>query len=145
MLGASLILPNAALADCSTNADCGSGQYCYGDGTCQASGYGGGGGGNYGGGGGGGGGALINPLQGGDLWSLLDGILRVVVRIGTIVVILMMVYVGFKFVTAKGEPGAITKARDMLLWTVVGALILLGAQAIATGIRLTTQALSVGG
>ncbi len=33
----------------------------------------------------------------------------------------------------------------MLLWTVVGALILLGSQAIAIGIKATVQALSVGG
>lgn len=56
----------------------------------------------------------------------------------------MMVYVGYLFVSARGEPGEITKARQALLWTVVGALILLGAQVIAYGIRETVQALSVG-
>lgn len=89
---------------------------------------------------------LINPLQGGgNLESFLNSILAVVIRIGTVVVILMMVYVGYLFVAARGEPGEITKARQALLWTVVGALILLGAQVIAIGIRATVQALSVGG
>lgn len=88
---------------------------------------------------------LINPLQGGgNLESFLNSILAVVIRIGTIVVILMMVYVGYLFVAARGEPGKITTARQALLWTVVGALILLGAQVIAIGIRETVQALSVG-
>lgn len=88
---------------------------------------------------------LINPLQGGgNLESFLNSILAVVIRIGTIIVILMMVYVGFLFVKARGEPGEITKARQALLWTVVGALILLGAQVIAYGIQATVQALSVG-
>jgi len=56
----------------------------------------------------------------------------------------MMVFVGFKFVTAQGEPGEISKARDMLLGTVVGALILLGARVIAAGIEATVKALSIG-
>lgn len=88
---------------------------------------------------------LINPLQGGgSLEGFLFNILAFVIRIGTIVVILMTVFVGYKFVAARGEPGKITEARSMLLWTVVGALILLGSQAIAIGIKATVQALSVG-
>src|SRR3989344_1240611 len=88
---------------------------------------------------------LINPLQGGgNLESFLNSILAVVIRIGTIIVILMMVYVGYLFVAARGEPGEITKAKQALLWTVVGALILLGAQVISYGIQATVQALSVG-
>ena len=63
-------------------------------------------------------------------------------QIGTIVIVLMLVYVGFLFVTARGEPGKITTARTALLWTVVGALVLLGAQAISLGIQSTVQALS---
>ncbi len=89
---------------------------------------------------------LINPLQGGgSLESFLLNILAFIIRIGTIIVILMMVFVGYKFVVAQGEPAKITEARAMLLWTVVGALILLGSQAIAIGIKATVQALSVGG
>lgn len=89
---------------------------------------------------------LINPLNAGtSLESFLNNILAFVIRIGTIIVILMLVFVGFKFVTARGEPAKITEARSALLWTVVGALILLGAQAIAIGITATVKALSVGG
>ena len=88
---------------------------------------------------------LINPLQGGgSLESFLLNILAFIIRIGTIIVILMTVFVGYKFVAARGEPGKIIEARSALLWTVVGALILLGSQAIAIGIRATVQALSVG-
>ena len=57
----------------------------------------------------------------------------------------MLIYVGYLFVVARGVPGEITKAKDALLWTVVGALILLGAQAISLGIQATVAALSTGG
>ena len=54
----------------------------------------------------------------------------------------MLVYVGFLFVTAQGNETKITAAKSGLLWTVVGALILLGAQAIALAIEATVKALS---
>jgi len=91
---------------------------------------------------------LLNPLGttgSNGLESFLNSILDFVIRIGTVVVVLMMVYVGFKFVTAQGDPGEITKAREMLLWTVVGALVLLGSKVLAAGIEATVKALSVGG
>jgi len=96
--------------------------------------------------------ALINPLGTGScsnngdcLSSFLTSILQFVVRIGAIVVVFMLVYVGFLFVTARGNEIKITAARTALLWTVVGALILLGAQAIAMAIQATVKALSPGG
>lgn len=84
---------------------------------------------------------LTNPLGSASLETFLLNILDFVIRIGSIVVILMVVFVGFKFVTAQGKPGEIEAAKGMLLWTVVGALILLGAKAIALGIKATVQAL----
>ncbi len=89
---------------------------------------------------------LVNPLRGGgDLMTFLQNILDFVIEIGTVVVVLMLVYVGYLFVAAQGNETKITEARNALLWTVVGALILLGSKAIAIGIEATAQALSVGG
>jgi hypothetical protein len=94
---------------------------------------------------------LVNPLgnstcsnNGTCLSSFLASILQFVVYIGSIIVILMLVYVGFLFVQARGKPEAIIKARTALLYTIIGALILLGAQAISMGIQSTVQALSNG-
>lgn len=88
---------------------------------------------------------LINPLgTGTTLTTLLTSVLGFVTTIGSIVVILMLVYIGFLFVTAQGEPGKLTEAKTALMWTVIGALILLGAQAIQLGITATVQALSTG-
>ena len=94
---------------------------------------------------------LINPLKGVDcsngngncLVAFLTNILKFVIQIGTIVVVLMVVFVGYKFVAARGNDAKLIEARQMLLWTVVGALILLGAQAIALTIQATVQAISV--
>ena len=88
--------------------------------------------------------SLVNPLGTTDVKSFLLSILGIVTDIiGPVVVILMLVYVGFLFVTAQGNSTKISAAREMLLWTVVGALILLGAKAIALGIQATVDALKV--
>ena len=88
---------------------------------------------------------LINPLKGGgNVESFLHNILELVIRIGAIAVTLMLVYVGYLFVVAQGEPGKISEARQMLLWTILGALILLGSKAISLGIEATVKALSTG-
>ena len=89
--------------------------------------------------------SLVNPLGAGtDLPKLIAQIMKFVVYLGGIVVIFMLVYVGFLFVVAQGKPGEIEKARKALMWTIVGALILLGAEAISLGIQATVSALSTG-
>lgn len=88
---------------------------------------------------------LINPLgEQATLEWLVTEILGLVIRIGAIIVIFMLVYVGFKFVVAQGREEKLRDARQALQWTVIGALILLGAQAIALGIAATIKALAVG-
>ncbi|MFA5744780.1 MAG: hypothetical protein WC887_01040 [Candidatus Paceibacterota bacterium] len=94
---------------------------------------------------------LINPLgncvdngSGNCLSALLTKILDFVIRIGAIVIVFMLIYIGYLFVMARGVPGEITKAKEALKWTVIGALILLGAQAISLGIQATVQAISTG-
>ena len=85
---------------------------------------------------------LVNPLGPGSttLESFLKSILDFVIRLGAIIVVIMLVYVGFKFVSARGDPGELSKAKDMLLWTVIGALVLLGSQVLADGIQATVKA-----
>ena len=92
---------------------------------------------------------LINPLKGVDcsagngncLMAFLNNILDFIINIGTVVIVLMVIFVGFKFVVAQGNDSKITEARNMLFWTLVGALVLLGAKAISLGILSTVQAL----
>jgi len=64
------------------------------------------------------------------------------VQVGTVIIVLMMVYVGFKFVLARGNPTELQNAKKMLLWTIIGALVILGAQAISMGIQSTVTAIS---
>ena len=94
-----------------------------------------------------GGTSLCNPLGGSgitDLPTFLQKILGIVIELGAIVVVFFIIYAGFKYVTAGGDEGKIAKAHQMLLWTVVGAAILLGAQVLATAISGTIKELGIG-
>ncbi|XKT75112.1 MAG: hypothetical protein ACJKSS_03045 [Patescibacteria group bacterium UBA2103] len=87
---------------------------------------------------------LQNPLKADSLEEFLTDILEFIVRLGTLVVIVMIVVVGFMFVNARGNPEAIKTARAALLWTLVGAVILIGAQIIAEAIKATVEAIGSG-
>ncbi|MBU6321751.1 MAG: hypothetical protein KGI78_04620 [Patescibacteria group bacterium] len=90
-------------------------------------------------------GSLYNPLgQGTTLWTLVNGILAFIIKVGAVVIVFMLVYVGFLFVTARGNPKSLEDAKKALLWTIVGAVILLGAQVISQGVCSTVQALFPG-
>jgi hypothetical protein len=88
-----------------------------------------------------GGGKLFNPLKATSLEGLLVDILAFIARLGFIVVVVMIIWVGFMFVKAQGNPSEIETAKKALLWTIVGGLILIGAQAIAMLVQATAASL----
>ncbi len=73
--------------------------------------------------------------------SLLTLILKIVTEIGSIVVVFFIIYAGFMFVTAQGNEEKLTKAKNSLMWTLIGAAILLGANAIALAVQGTVTSL----
>jgi hypothetical protein len=88
---------------------------------------------------------LQNPLKNiNSLEDLLDSVLAAIIQLGTIILTLALVYTGFLFVMARGNPEEISKARGVLLWTVIGGLILLGAQGIKSVIFETAHDLTNG-
>jgi type IV secretory pathway VirB2 component (pilin) len=87
---------------------------------------------------------IENPFIGKD--ASLTGILKavltnIVMPIAAVVVVLAIIYSGFKFVTANGNPGEIDKAKTGLLYVLIGALILLGAEGISKAIEGTLSSI----
>ncbi len=74
---------------------------------------------------------LDNPIDAKTINEFIKALLEGVLKIGIPIVALAIIYCGFLFVQARGKPEAITKARDALLYTLIGAAILLGSWAIA--------------
>lgn len=84
---------------------------------------------------------LDNPIKANTLAEFLEQILDVVILIGYLVAVFFIVLTGFKFVTAQGNDSEITNAKNMLLWTVVGTGILIGAHVISAAIKATVESL----
>lgn len=76
---------------------------------------------------------IENPLgPGSNLPAFIESLLGILVRAGIPLVVLALVYTGFRFVEARGNPTKIAEAKQLLLYTVIGTAILLGAWTITT-------------
>ena len=88
-------------------------------------------------------GKILNPL--GPNTNTIDQLIGIVLEkaiiIGIPIIALAVIYSGFLFVAARGNSERLTKAKDTLLYTLIGAAILLGSWAIAQMIQATVTAL----
>ena len=77
--------------------------------------------------------ALENPLgsKANSLTGLFIKLVNIVVNISYAVVAFFLILSGFKFVVAQGNPKEIESAKQTFWYTIVGGLIIVGAQTIA--------------
>ena len=73
-----------------------------------------------------------NPITFGTIPDLLITIINVFIVVATPIVIFFLIFAGFKYVMAKGNPEKITEASQSLLYGVIGGVIIFGAIAIMT-------------
>lgn len=85
---------------------------------------------------------IINPIGATSIQGLIKKILEGVIKIGIPIVALAIIYSGFLFVQARGNPGEIEKAKTSLIYTLIGTAILLGSWGIAQLISETVTSLS---
>lgn len=89
-------------------------------------------------------GKITDPLgeRFGSVPELIKTFLEGALTIGMPVVALAVIYCGFLFVFARGNPEKLTKAKDALLWILIGSAVLLGSWAIAKMINDTVLELT---
>jgi ABC-type amino acid transport system permease subunit len=78
-----------------------------------------------------------------NITGILNPLIDLIINIGGILVVFFIIFAGFKMVLAQGDPGKLTAAKQMLLWSVVGGMILLGSKVLAEVIRATVSQLNV--
>lgn len=88
---------------------------------------------------------LQNPLGVNSFQELVKKLLDAAIIIGIPIAVLFIVFAGFKFVLARGNPEALKIARRNLLWTIVGIAIFIGASLIAGVITSTLHQLGATG
>ena len=69
----------------------------------------------------------------------IKAIVNIVLVVGVPIVALAIIYTGFLFVAAQGNPESLKKAKSALVYTIVGGAILLGAFIIAEAISKTVD------
>lgn len=95
----------------------------------------------------GGGGQIItldNPFKkgGNSLYDFIKTVITdIILPLGGVIVVVMLIYSGFLFVTARGNTSQLTKARQNFLYVVIGTAVLLGSWVIATVIENTINQL----
>jgi len=78
-----------------------------------------------------------NPLKVDSVEKLIFSVVDIATTIGFYIAVFFIIYVGFKFVTARGDISKLKDARNAFLWTVVGTAVLLGARVISEVIQGT--------
>jgi hypothetical protein len=87
---------------------------------------------------------LTNPIKSDTLAGLLSDILSIIIQIGIPIIVIMVIFTGFTFVMARGNPSELGKARTALLGVLVGSAIVIGAYAISSAIKNTVCQLQSG-
>ena len=77
-------------------------------------------------------GTKLTDTQGATLPMLIGNIIQVVLSVLGIVFLILIIFAGFKWLTAQGDACVTQKATKMLTQAVIGLIIIIGAYAIAS-------------
>lgn len=92
-------------------------------------------------------GKIANPLGSSgpqDIPDFIKAVVKIVLVVGIPLLALAIIYAGFLFVKAQGNPEELTKAKNALLYAVIGGALLLGAFVIANAIQSTVTEIGKG-
>jgi len=79
--------------------------------------------------------AQIEPAPEVEPIGALETIIDIVFTVLIVLAVLFLIIAGFYFVTASGNPEQIGKARNMVIWAIVGVVVALLARGIVSFIR----------
>src|SRR3989344_2900787 len=86
-------------------------------------------------------GEMCNPIQSNTFGELMYTLADAAAHIGLPLVAMFMIYAGFLFVSARANEEQLTKAKTTFFWTIIGALLVVGAFAISLAIKDFAQKL----
>lgn len=75
---------------------------------------------------------IPNPLKVISISALIERLLKYFTTIATILLPMAVIYAAYLFMTSGGEPDKVTSARNTILYTVIGYVLIL----ISTGVAM---------
>lgn len=88
---------------------------------------------------------LPDPLGIKNFCDLVKKLLDIVVAIGIPVAVFFLVWAGFKFIIARGNPTELETAKKNFYYVIIGIGVFLGAWTLATVLSATIQTLDSSG
>lgn len=88
---------------------------------------------------------LCDPLGIKNFCDLVKKLLDIVVAIGIPVAVFFLVWAGFKFIIARGNPTELETAKKNFYYVIIGIGVFLGAWTFATVLSATIQTLDSSG
>ena len=82
---------------------------------------------------------LQHAHNGDDLINDTNTILNGVIGVLGVVAVAVVIYGGFLFLTAQGDPGKIKKGKDSITWGIIGLIIALLSWSIINFVLSTTM------
>lgn len=82
---------------------------------------------------------IVNPINDVDIFSLIDRIVGMVLKVGIPIIALFLLWAGFQYVAARGNQSKITEAHRNLGHVLLGTAIFLGAYTITKAIIATVD------
>lgn len=80
---------------------------------------------------------LDNPIKAKSIQDLLFSLVDFAIFLGSIVAVFMFMYIGFKFVAARGNESEIKSAKEWFTYAVIGTAILLSSKVIVEVMKNT--------
>jgi len=80
---------------------------------------------------------LDNPIKVNSISALLLSLVDLAIFLGSIVAVLMFVYIGFKFVMAQGNESELKEAKAWFMYAVIGTALLVSSKVIVSVVQNT--------
>jgi magnesium-transporting ATPase (P-type) len=78
---------------------------------------------------------ICNPLTSGDLEDIIENLIDFIFTIAFVLAPLMVIYAGLLFMTAGGNASKIEQAKNIIIWTLIGLIIVLLARGLIAIIK----------
>jgi hypothetical protein len=80
---------------------------------------------------------LDNPIAAKNITELLLSLVDLAISLGSIVAVLMFIYIGFKFIMAQGSESDIKDAKQWFLYAVIGTALLVSSKVVVEVVKNT--------
>lgn len=85
---------------------------------------------------------IDNPIEADNIQELFQAIIDIVLVFAIPIIVFFIIYAGFLYVTARGNPSTIEQAHKALLYALIGGLLIIGARVLIEVVEGTVNAIA---